>query len=330
MAGGHGAPGQGRRLTDAQGDVRARRYSEGLSLTLLTRRKRCRTSWPSSRRGDPSEVPSIPSARYRCRTWQQILEAARWSPTAHNMQNFEILVIDASEVLAETGRHQLAGLGGIHPGELRPAVVLGGGAAAKKVGILGTMFPAAWRTPGADFEQVARESGPSFLRDTIKDSPTVLIVTYDARKRAPASEGDVLGFISLGCAMENMWLVAQSLGIGCQIMSVFSGNAVEPQVKQILAIPEHMKIAFAARLGYPVPGFQVREGASGREGLRAPKPVRYQAHRLIRAVARTAGTHAAGNRPPREPPRSLNPRPRPSRPPHRPSRAARPPSSASG
>jgi len=37
--------------------------------------------------------------------------------------------------------------------------------------------------------------------------------------------------------MENMWLVAQSLGIGCQIMSVFSGNAVEAQVKQILDIP---------------------------------------------------------------------------------------------
>jgi len=78
----------------------------------------------------------------------------------------------------------------------------------------------------------------------------VLIVTYDARKRAPASEGDVLEFISLGCAMENMWLVAQSLGIGCQIMSVFSGNAVEKQVKQILEIPDSMKIGFAARLGY--------------------------------------------------------------------------------
>jgi len=30
----------------------------------------------------------------------QILEAARWSPTAHNMQNFEILVIDDRDVLA--------------------------------------------------------------------------------------------------------------------------------------------------------------------------------------------------------------------------------------
>ena len=181
-----------------------------------------------------------------------ILEAARWSPTAHNMQNFEILVIDAPEVLARLGDisspasevfiRENYDLLSFSEEELLQ----------KKVGVLGTMFPAAWRTPGAKFDEVARESGPSSLRDTINDSPTVLIVAYDARKRAPASEGDVLGFISLGCAMENMWLMAQSLGIGCQIMSAFSGNAVEPQVKRILDIPAHMKIGFAARLGYPV------------------------------------------------------------------------------
>jgi nitroreductase len=38
------------------------------------------------------------------------LEAARWSPTAQNMQNFEILVIDAKDVLAELGEHQFAGV----------------------------------------------------------------------------------------------------------------------------------------------------------------------------------------------------------------------------
>ncbi len=33
----------------------------------------------------------------------QILEAARWSPTAHNMQNFEIVVVDDQELLDEIG-----------------------------------------------------------------------------------------------------------------------------------------------------------------------------------------------------------------------------------
>ena len=41
-----------------------------------------------------------------------ILEAARWSPTAHNMQNFEIIVVDDRKILeaiwsiGTTGRSQ--------------------------------------------------------------------------------------------------------------------------------------------------------------------------------------------------------------------------------
>ena len=32
-----------------------------------------------------------------------ILEAARWSPTAHNMQNFEIVVVDDRKVQKQSG-----------------------------------------------------------------------------------------------------------------------------------------------------------------------------------------------------------------------------------
>jgi nitroreductase len=113
------------------------------------------------------------------------------------------------------------------------------------------MFPPSWRTP-ADWSKVALESEHSSLDQTIKGSPMLLIVIYDARRRAPASEGDVLGFISLGCVMENMWLTAQALGIGFQIMSVFSGDSVEQEVKKILDIPEYMRIAYAVRMGYPI------------------------------------------------------------------------------
>ncbi len=79
----------------------------------------------------------------------------------------------------------------------------------------------------------------------------LLVVLYDARKRAPASDGDVLGMMSLGCVMENMWLVAQSLGIGFQVQSVMSSEGVEHEIKRILAVPEHFRIGFAVRLGYP-------------------------------------------------------------------------------
>jgi len=188
---------------------------------------------------------------------QQILEAARWSPTAHNMQNFEILVVDDQETLKKLGEIKSPPSEAFNRENFEQLSFSEEELLRKKVGILGTMFPRAWRTPGADFAEIARNSEPSFLKDTMKGCPLVLIVVYDARKRAPASEGDVLGFLSLGCAMQNMWLMAQSLGIGLQIMSVFSGNVVEKEVKRLLGIPEYMQIAFASRLGYTVPtGFK--------------------------------------------------------------------------
>jgi nitroreductase len=167
------------------------------------------------------------------------------------MQNFEILQIDDRKVLEEIGdvkfrvsatfiRENYQQLS-FSEEELRQ----------KKVGILDTNFPPEWRDP-AKIEKAVRESVPRPLRERVSGSPVLLIVIYDSRKRAPASKGDVLGFISLGCVMENMWLMAQSLGISVHILSVFSGNAVEKEVKRILDIPQNMKIAFAARLGYPI------------------------------------------------------------------------------
>ena len=34
---------------------------------------------------------------------RQILEAGRWAPTAHNMQNFEIIIVDDKKVLEAIG-----------------------------------------------------------------------------------------------------------------------------------------------------------------------------------------------------------------------------------
>jgi nitroreductase len=181
----------------------------------------------------------------------QILEAARWAPTAHNMQNFEIIVVDDRRELEELGDIKSRISEDFLRENYQQLSFSEEELLQKKVGILGAMFPTSWRTPG-DWGKVARESEPSSLDQTIKGSPVLMIVTYDARKRAPASVGDVLGFISLGCVMENMWLIAEELGISLQIMSVFGGDEVESEVKKILDIPEYLKIAYAIRLGYPI------------------------------------------------------------------------------
>jgi nitroreductase len=181
----------------------------------------------------------------------QILEAARWAPTAHNMQNFEIIVVDDKKQLEELGEIKSRISEDFLRENYQQLSLSEEELLQKKVGILGAMFPPSWRTPG-DWRRVAHESDPSILDQTIKGSPVLMIVTYDPRKRAPASVGDILGFISLGCVMENMWLMAEELGISFQIMSVFGGDTVESEVKKILEIPEYLKIAYAIRLGYPV------------------------------------------------------------------------------
>jgi len=180
---------------------------------------------------------------------RQILEAGRWAPTAHNMQNFEVLVIDDEEILKEIGRIKSHVSEEFIRENYQQLSFSKKEFLQKKVGILATMFPPSWTDP-ARLDEAVRE-GPSPLQERIRGSPTLLIVIYDSRKRAPASEGDVLGIMSLGCVMENMWLMAQSLGIGFHILSVFSGTPVEKKVKKILNIPGYVKIAFAARVGYP-------------------------------------------------------------------------------
>ncbi len=182
---------------------------------------------------------------------RQILEGARWAPTAHNMQNFEIVVVDDRELLdalseietetslafVQENYDQLS----FSEDELR----------RKKTGLLGAMFPPEWRTPGKRPASIDPEHAHSILGTPIRECSALLVVTYDARKRAPASDGDVLGMISLGCVLENMWLVATSLGIGFHVQSVLGSPRVEAEVKRVLGVPDVLRIGFAARLGYP-------------------------------------------------------------------------------
>jgi len=114
--------------------------------------------------------------------------------------------------------------------------------AQKKVGLLGTMFPPYMRTPGAALPPHGMPPLPA---------PVLLIVLYDPRRRAPASEGDFLGIMSIGCVMENMWLAAHSLGISFHVVSSMSAPETAQEIRKVLGIPQHFQIAFACRLGYP-------------------------------------------------------------------------------
>lgn len=180
----------------------------------------------------------------------QILEVARWAPTAHNMQNFEIMVVDDKKLLKAIGdikgpmseifiRENYQQLSSSEEELLQ-----------KKVGVLATMFPPFMRNPGGKIDAETGEQLAAFQSRLIQTSSALIIVLYDPSKRAPASEGDFLGIISLGCVMENMWLLANSLGIGFHIVSAISAPPVAKEVMKLLNIPKTLQIAYSARLGY--------------------------------------------------------------------------------
>lgn len=192
-------------------------------------------------------MPFDPRRPVEAEKLAQVLEAARWAPTAHNMQNFEIVVVDDPEVLGAIARlarpvsetfvrENYAQLS-FSEEELRQ----------KKTGILAAMFPESWRTPDFRLDQLDDEARAA-MRRPLPASPVLLVVTYDPGRRAPASEGDFLGIVSLGCVMENMWLAAEAAGLAFHIVSSLSP---EPEMRRILAIPDHLTIAFSCRLGHP-------------------------------------------------------------------------------
>jgi nitroreductase len=181
----------------------------------------------------------------------QILEAGRWTPTAHNMQNFEIIVIDDETLLASIGNIKRPISETFIRENYQQLSFSEEELLMKKTGLLAAMFPSSWRNP--DFRQdIKDENADSSVQRPFPTCSVMLIVIYDPAKRAPASEGDFLGILSLGCLMENMWLMAHSLGISFHIMSSLSSDTVEKEVKNILHVPGNLKIAFSCRLGYTV------------------------------------------------------------------------------
>jgi len=182
---------------------------------------------------------------------KRILEAARWAPTPNNMQNFEIIIVDNKEQLGDIAKI---------PAEMPEAFLRENYATLsfseeelriKKTGMLASTFPPAWTSPEAFSPDSDYTSQLSFLGSSVKATPLLLVVIYDASKRAPGSEGDAVGQMSLGCVLENMWLTGESLGIEFRVLTVFRDGPVERQVKNILQVPSRMKIAFACILGYP-------------------------------------------------------------------------------
>ncbi len=178
----------------------------------------------------------------------RVLEAARWTPSAHNMQNWEIVVVDDPAVLDRLAQAERPISEAFIKENYEHLSFSKEELLQRKTGLLASMFPAEWTTPDVQADALGA-AGISSRQRALLPGPVMLVVVYDPSRRAPASEGDFLGIISLGCLMENLWLGAEALGLGAQIVSSLADSAA---LKDILGIPERLRVAYAVRLGYPV------------------------------------------------------------------------------
>lgn len=182
---------------------------------------------------------------------EQILEAGSWAPTAHNMQNFEIVAVDDEALLNRISRVESRVSPEFIRENYRQLLFSQDELKQKKTGLIADSFPPLWVTPEAA-QGIMPDAAPEPLGRLVQAGPALLFVLYDPSRRAPASEGDFLGAVSLGCVLENMWLMAHALGISLHVMSSLAAPDAARELKGILGIPENLEIVFALRLGYPV------------------------------------------------------------------------------
>ena len=214
-----------------------------------------------------ARVPFDPARAIAPGDLDLILEAARWAPTPHNMQNFEIVVVDDAALLESLGEISTT----VSPEFLRENYAQLSFSdeelARRKIGILGAGFPPSWLDPAAWESPLAGAERTRKLQSSLLGCPMLLVVLYDTGRRAPASEGDALGLIGLGCVLENMWLAAQSRGISLQVLATLAGGDLGPVLAKLLNTPDRMRVAFGCRLGYPladtVEGPRVRRDTGG-------------------------------------------------------------------
>ncbi len=202
------------------------------------------------RRRSSAREPFDPAQRVNEQDLLQILQAAQWAPTAHNMQNFEIIVVDDRAVLQALSSVRSLPSETFLRENYRQLSFSEEELLRRRTGLLADMFPPQWRLPHCQPGLHLGEPGASSAGRAVPTAPLMLIVLYDNRQRAPASEGDVLVIMSLGCVLQNMWLMATTLGIGFQVVSAFATGGAESALRGILGIPAHMRIAFGCRLGF--------------------------------------------------------------------------------
>ena len=198
--------------------MRETRYNEiGLYAAMRTLR--------AVRRLRPDAIPAA--------VLQRVLEAATWAPTGGNVQPWRVIAVRDRALVARLG-------------ELYAARWF---AYAKQHMVQLEGAPEALR---AKTERMI-DAG-NYLAQHFAETPVVLVFCFNPKLMAitDLSQGrvSVVGGASIYPAVENALLACRAEGLGCVLTTLLC--EVEPEMRELLAIPEPWATAAAVPIGYPV------------------------------------------------------------------------------
>ena len=187
---------------------------------------------------------------------RKILEAARYAPTPHNTQPFEIIVVDDREVIKELSqvgfRLDEKGVQGHFEWTRKTREEL----EAKKDGVYIDALPKFVLDLKDNPELVKDDNfwnkAMELYSYLIQSSGALLFILYAKREPRIGPLAGLWGIISIGGVMQNIWLAANDLGISVQVVS---GQLMVPEsvrkMREILHIPEKgYRLMLIMRLGY--------------------------------------------------------------------------------
>jgi len=186
---------------------------------------------------------------------EQILEAARFAPTPHNSQPFEIIVVKDKNIIKELSKVEFRLDKKAIDGHFYWTRFTQEELESKKTGVQIEVLP--------KFILDLKDN-PKLIEDNdfwkksmqlysilIQNSQILLYILYNQRLPGVGPLHHLWGIISIGAIMQNIWLAANNLGISAQLVS---GQLMNPdsvkKLNSILQVPDGYKIMLTFRLGY--------------------------------------------------------------------------------
>jgi len=206
---------------------------------------------PETDAGDYDTLLKIIRRRYSVRSYrpdpvpdeaiEQIIEAARWAPSGANHQPWEFIVVKDRD----------------------------------RIQRLGDVFRR---------EEISLREGDTKFKwpqySYVGEAPCLIVVCADPRvKRVinrprPPENREKTFLFSLAAAVEHMHLAAFSLGLGAIWLTIQEIDAYEQELRQLLQVPDPIRISVVFPLGYPSAWPSLAE-----QGIHSRRPISELIHR---------------------------------------------------